>query len=69
MFVSNLSASYVGKAMVAYTSPNNRRKKKVEAMRRERDQTKFIDLRLKREQIVGFGKGGRRQDVACSWEK
>ena len=29
----------------------------------EEDKFKFIDLRFERKQVIGSGKGGRRQDV------
>ena len=37
--------------------------KKIERLRGERDQIKFVDLRFKRWQVVGFRKARRRQDV------
>ena len=38
------SESCWGKAMVAYTMPQQRKKEKSERLRGERDQIKFIDL-------------------------
>ena len=38
-------------------------KEESEWLEGERDQTKFIDLRFERWQVVRFGKGRRRQDV------
>ena len=46
--------------MVAYTKPQQRKRKKRMA-KGERDQIKFIDLRFERGQVVGFGKARRRQ--------
>ena len=43
-----------GKAMVAYTKPQQRKKEENEGLRGERDQIKFIDLRFDRWQFVGF---------------
>ena len=40
--------------MVAYTKPQQRKKEKSKILRRERDQTKFIDLRFERWQVVGL---------------
>ena len=37
-----------GKAMVAYTKPQQRKKEENERLRVERDQIKFIDLRFER---------------------
>ena len=52
------------KAMVAYTMPQQRKKKeKSERLRGERDQIKFIDLGFERWQVVRFRKARRRQDV------
>ena len=53
--------SYVGKAMVAYTMPQQRKKEESERLRGERDQIKFIDLEFERWQVVR--KARRRQDV------
>ena len=39
--------------MVAYTSPQQRKKGENERLRGERDQIKFIDLRFGRWQVVG----------------
>ena len=57
----NMSPNFVffcelrwGKAMVAYTKPQQR--KKEERQRGERDQIKFIDLRFERWPFVRFGK-------------
>ena len=50
--------------MVAYTKPQQRRKKKYsEKLRGERDQIKFIDLRFEIWQEVRFRKARRKQDV------
>ena len=43
-----------GKAMVAYTMPQQRKKEESERLRGERDQSKSIDLRFKRWQVVRF---------------
>ena len=53
-----------GKAMVAYTMPQQRKKKeRSERLRGERDQIKFIDLGFERWQVARFRKARRRQDV------
>ena len=52
-----------GKAMVAYTKPQQRKKEESEQLRGERDQIKFIDLRFERWQAVELRKARRRQDV------
>ena len=52
-----------GKIMVAYTKPQQRKKEESESLRGERDQLKFIDLRLERLQVVRFRKARRRQCV------
>ena len=49
--------------MVAYTTPQQRKKEESEMLRGERDKIKFIDLRFERWYIVAFRKGRRRQDV------
>ena len=40
--------------MVAYTKPQQRKKEESVRLRGERDQTKFIDLRFERWQVVGL---------------
>ena len=40
--------------MAAYTKPLQRKKEQSEQLRGERDQTKFIDLRFERWQVVGL---------------
>ena len=52
-----------GKAMVAYTMPQQRKQEESKRLRGERDQIKLIDLRFERGQVVGFRKARRRQDV------
>ena len=68
-----LSVICWGKAMVAYTMPQQRKKKeRSERLRGERDQIKFIDLGFERWQVVRFRKARGRQDVsyvACSWDE
>ena len=49
--------------MVAYAKPQQRKKEKSEKLRGESDQSKFIDLRFERWQVVGLRKARRRQDV------
>ena len=44
----------LGKAMVAYTEPQQRKKEENEKLRGERDQIKFIDLGFERWQVVGL---------------
>ena len=54
--------------MVACTKPQQRKKEESKRLRVERDQIKFIDLRLERWHIVRFRKARRRQDlpqIAC----
>ena len=41
--------------MVAYIKPQKRKKEAGERLRGDRDQTKFIDLRFTKWQVVGFG--------------
>ena len=48
--------------MMAYTKPQQRKKEKSERLTGERDH--FIHLGFETGQVVGFGKGRRRQDVA-----
>ena len=48
--------------MVAYTTPQHRRKEESERLR-ERNQIKFIDLRFERWQVVRFRKAGGGQEV------
>ena len=48
--------------MSVYAKPP-KRKKNGEKLRGEGDHIKFIDLSLERGQVVGLGKGRRRQDV------
>ena len=50
--VVRLSELCWGKAMVAYTKPQQRKKEEIERLRGERDQMKFIDLRFERWQVV-----------------
>ena len=52
-----------GKAMVAYTNPQQKKKEENERLRGERDKIKFIDLRLERWHIVRLRKGGRKQNA------
>ena len=53
-----------GKAMVAYTMRQQRKKKeRCERLRGERDQIKFIYIRFERWQVVRFRKARGRQDV------
>ena len=50
--------------MVAYANPQQRRKEDGERLREEKDQTKFIDIRFERWQVVRFRKASRRQNVS-----
>ena len=43
--------------------PQQRKKEESESLRGERDQIKFIDLRLEIWQVIRFRKARRRQDV------
>ena len=53
-----------GKTMVAYTMPQQRKKKeRSERLKGERDQIKFIDLGFEICQVVRFRKARERQDV------
>ena len=52
-----------GKAMVAYTKPQKKKKEESEKLRGERDKIKFIGRRFERWQVVGLRKARRRQDV------
>ena len=52
-----------GKAMVANTMPQQRKKEESERLRGERDQIKFIDLGFERWQVVRFRKARGRQDI------
>ena len=52
-----------GKVMAAYTKPQQRKKEESKRLRGEEDKIKFIYLGLVRGQVVGFGKGRRRQGV------
>ena len=54
---------HCGKAVVAYTKPQQRKKEETERLTGERDQIKFIDLRFERWQVVRFRKARRKQDV------
>ena len=48
-----------GKAVVAYTKPQQRKKEESEKLRGVRDKIKSIDLRFERWQVVRFRKAGR----------
>ena len=48
-----------GKAMVAYTKPQQRKKEESERLRGARDQINFIDPRFERWQVVRFRKARR----------
>ena len=52
-----------GKAMVAYTMPQQRKKEESKMLRGERDEIKFIGLRFERWQVVRLRKARGRQDV------
>ena len=52
-----------GKAMVAYTMPQQWKKEESERLREERDQIKFIALGFERRQVTRIRKAGERQDV------
>ena len=45
---------------MAFTKPQQWKREESERLRREGDKIKFIDLRFKRGQAAGFGKGRRR---------
>ena len=49
--------------MVAYTMPQQKKKRESKRLRGERDQIKFIDLRFERWQVVRSRKARGRQDV------
>ena len=46
--------------MVAYTKPQQWKRKESERLKGEGDQVKFIDFRFGRGQALGFRKGRRR---------
>ena len=48
--------------MVAYTKPQQRKKEESKRLREEKDQI-CVGIRFERWQVVGCGKGPRRQDV------
>ena len=48
---------------MAYTKPQQMKKKESERVNEEGDQIKFIDLRFERWKVAGFRKGRRRQNV------
>ena len=52
-----------GKAVVAYTKPQQRKKEESAKLRGERDQIKFIDLGFERWQAVRCRKARRRQEI------
>ena len=52
-----------GKAIVAYTKPQHRKKEGGGRLSVERDQIKFIDLRFEGWEVVRFRKARRKQDV------
>ena len=52
--VARFSGLCWGKAMAAYTKPQQRKKEESERLRGGRDQIKFIDLRFGRWQVVRF---------------
>ena len=47
--------------MVAYTKSQRWKKEESVRLRGGRDQIKFIDLRLERWQVAGFGKGRKKK--------
>ena len=53
-----------GKAMVAYTMPQQKKKEEGEKLRGERDNIKFIDLGFERWQVVRFRKA-RGRSISC----
>ena len=57
------SELYLGKAMVANSMPQQRKKEESEMLRGERDKIKFIDLGFERWQVVRFRKARGKQDV------
>ena len=55
-----------------YKAPTVEERRMRNAKRRERDQIKFIDIRLERLQILRFRNARRRQEVpqiGCSWDE
>ena len=57
---------------MAYTKPQQRNKEESERLRGEVNKTKFIYLRFERDQVAGFKKERRIQDVlhiARSWDE
>ena len=58
--------------MMAYTKPQQKKKEESERLRGEKDLIEFIYLWFERWQVVGFGKGRKRQDIpyiACSGDE
>ena len=57
--------------MVVYRKPQQWKKEENERLRIDRDRIKFIDLRFKRGQAVGFWKERRQElpQIACSWNE
>ena len=57
---------------MAYTKPQQKKKEESERLRGEKDLIEFIYLWFERWQVVGFGKGRKRQDIpyiACSGDE
>ena len=57
--------------MVAFTKPQQWKKRGSERLRSEGDQDKFIDLSFIRWQVLGFGKDGKQEipPIASSCDK
>ena len=53
----------LGKAMVAYTKPQQRKREESERLRGEKEQIELTNLRFERWQVLRFRKARRRQDV------
>ena len=62
-FFFYLSELCLGKVIVAYTKPQQRKKEESKRLRGERDQVKFIDLRLERWQVVRSREARRGQYI------
>ena len=59
-----LPSRCIGKALVAYTKPQQRKKEESERLRGDRDEVKFIDLGFERWQVARFRKARRRHDFS-----
>ena len=54
-----------GKAMAAYSKPQQRKKENSERLRGEGDQIKFIGFGFEKRQVVGFRKERKQELLLC----